>query len=215
MHAILSLIEKHGVLPAIVLEHSSKAGPLAAALLEGGLPIAEVTLRTPESLTALEKMASFSPDLLVGAGTVLSVRQADDAITAGARYIVSPGIDAYLVKHCLDRDVPIIPGVATPTEMMLAVNLGLTCVKFFPGQALGGLAMLKALNGPFPDMRFLPTGGMSLESLSDFLSFRPVLAVGGTWMVRKEWLDRDRFDVVADACATTVEKVKLARRIRS
>jgi len=212
MHEILQRIEELAVVPAIVLENVDHAVPLAKALFEGALPCAEVTLRTPAALEVLRRMSAFSDRLLVGAGTVLNTAQADEAIAAGANFIVSPGIDEKLVRHCQEKNVLIIPGACTPTEVMLAANLGLECVKFFPAAAYGGLEVLKALHGPFPKMRFMPTGGMSLESFSEYIGFKPVLAVGGTWMLRKQWLEIERFDLIAEACSATVAAVLLARR---
>jgi 2-dehydro-3-deoxyphosphogluconate aldolase / (4S)-4-hydroxy-2-oxoglutarate aldolase len=201
----------HAVVPAIVLEDANQSAPLAHALISGGLPVAEITLRTPAALDALRRMAAFG-NLLVGAGTVVNVTQAEQAVGAGARFLVSPGMDETLIKWCLERGVPIFPGAITPTEVMLATNLGLGCVKFFPCEASGGLATLKALRGPFPAMRFMPTGGVTIESLPNYLSFRPVLAVGGTWMVRSEWLRDDRFDLIEEACQSTVGAVVETRR---
>jgi 2-dehydro-3-deoxyphosphogluconate aldolase / (4S)-4-hydroxy-2-oxoglutarate aldolase len=214
MDLVLAQLEKVAVVPALVLSESRFALPLAAALLEGGLPVAEVTLRTPAALEILEEMARYSESLLVGAGTVMNIAQADQAIAAGAKFIVSPGIDADLVRHCQQRQVPIIPGACTPTEIMLAVNLGLPCVKFFPSDAYGGLPVLKSLHGPFPQMRFMPTGGINLESAPHYLAYPPVLSVGGTWMVRQEWLQQERYDLIADACAATTAAVRQARRVR-
>lgn len=212
MHPVLVRLEELAVVPAIVLEDADHAVPLAQALFDGGLPCAEVTLRTPASLEILKRMASFSDRLLVGAGTVLNAAQADEAIAAGAKFVVSPGMDEKLIRHCQEKDIVIIPGACTPTEVMLAANLGINCVKFFPAEAYGGLKVLKALHGPFPAMRFMPTGGMSLESLSEYLGFKPVFAVGGTWMLKKQWLDIERYDLIADACTATVDAVLLARR---
>jgi 2-dehydro-3-deoxyphosphogluconate aldolase/(4S)-4-hydroxy-2-oxoglutarate aldolase len=211
MSSVLEKITLHAVVPAIVLEDAAKAEPLGHALLEGGLPIAEVTLRTPASLKALQTMAQM-PDLLVGAGTVLNITQAQQAVEAGAKFIVSPGMNAQLINWCQDQKVLVLPGALTPTEIMLAVNLGLDCVKFFPCQVSGGLPVLRTLQGPFPTMRFMPTGGITRANMPDYLSFSPVLAVGGTWMVRKEWLDGDRYDIIADACAETVTGVLDVRR---
>jgi 2-dehydro-3-deoxyphosphogluconate aldolase / (4S)-4-hydroxy-2-oxoglutarate aldolase len=212
MHELLTRLEELGVVPAIVLENAEHAVPLAKAMFDGGLPCAEVTLRTPAALEVMRRMAGVSDRLLVGAGTVLTTSQADEAIAAGAKFIVSPGIDEKLVRHCQEKQVLIIPGTCTPTEVMLAANLGLDCVKFFPAAAYGGLEVLKALHGPFPKMRFLPTGGMSLEALGEYLAFKPVLAVGGTWMLKKQWLEIERFDLITDACHATVDAVLLARR---
>ncbi len=207
---VAALLEKYAVVPAIVLEDVNQAAPLAQALISGGLPVAEVTLRTPDALDALSRMAAF-PNLLTGAGTVLNVSQATEAMAAGAKFIVSPGMNVELIQWCLDKNITIIPGVCTPTEVMLAMNLGLRLVKFFPCEASGGLEMLRALRGPFPEMRYLATGGIKLEAISNYLAFHPVLAVGGTWMVKPEWLANDRFDVIEDGCRQTVEVVKDAR----
>lgn len=214
MHQTLSRLEQIAVVPAIILDDADHAEPLAEALIAGGLPCAEITLRTPASMEALSRMAPYSDRLLLGAGTVLNVSQADEAIDAGAQFIVSPGMDEKLIRHCQERDILIIPGACTPTEVMLAVNLGLDCIKFFPSHAFGGLPVLRALHGPFPQMRFMPTGGVTMESLSDHLGFRPVLAVGGTWMIKPEWLENGRYDLVTEVCVTTMEIVQHARRFR-
>jgi 2-dehydro-3-deoxyphosphogluconate aldolase/(4S)-4-hydroxy-2-oxoglutarate aldolase len=212
MHEILQRLEELAVVPAIVIENADHAVPLAKALFDGGLPCAEVTLRTPAAMEAMRRMSGFSDRLLVGAGTVFTPAQVDDAVAAGAKFIVSPGIDEKLVRHCQEKNVLIIPGTCTPTEVMLAANLGLECVKFFPAAAYGGLEVLKALNGPFPHMRFMPTGGIKLETMGEYLAFKPVLAVGGTWMLKKQWIEGDRFDQVTDACHATVDAALLARR---
>jgi 2-dehydro-3-deoxyphosphogluconate aldolase/(4S)-4-hydroxy-2-oxoglutarate aldolase len=208
---VLDRIETLGVVPAIVLGYSSLAADLAAALYEGGLPCAEVTLRTPSALETLQEMARH-PGLLIGAGTVMNVAQAQQAIAAGAKFIVSPGVDEGLIRFCMEQQILIIPGACTPTEVMLATNLGVPCIKFFPCDAFGGMPVLKALNGPFPNMRFMPTGGISLETTPEFLAYKPVLAVGGTWMVKKEWLDAERFDIIAEACAATMAIIKQTKR---
>jgi len=208
--AVTDLLEKYAVVPTIVLEDASQSAPLAQALISGGLPVAEVALRTPDSLDVLRRMSVFS-DLLAGAGTVLNVAQAEQAVTAGAKFIVSPGMDVDLIRWCMERNVTIIPGACTPTDIMLAMNLGLRCVKFFPCEASGGLDMLRALRGPFPEMRYLATGGVKLETISNYLAFRPVLAVGGTWMVKPEWLANARFDVIEEGCRTTAEVAQDAR----
>lgn len=214
MQETLSRLEQIAVVPAVILDNADHAGPLAEALIEGGLPCAEITLRTPASMEALRRMTPFSDRLLLGAGTVLNTTQADQVIDAGARFIVSPGMDEKLIRHCHARNITIIPGACTPTEIMLAVNLGLECVKFFPSHAYGGLPVLRALHGPFPHMRFMPTGGITMETLSDYLGFKPVLAVGGTWMIKPEWLANGRYDLVTEVCTTTMEIVQGARRIR-
>ena len=208
---VLTLIEKHAVVPAIVLEDANRAAPLAHALISGGLPVAEVTMRTPSALESMRRMATFG-ELLVGAGTVLNATQAEQAVAAGAKFIVSPGMDADLVRWCQQKEIPIIPGAVTATEVMLATNLGLGCVKFFPCSTSGGLDALRALHGPFPAMRFMPTGGIKMETVQDYLAFKAVVAVGGTWMLKPEWLANDRYDVIEDACRATVSAVNDARR---
>lgn len=214
MHETLTRLEQLAVVPAVILDDADHAEPLAEALIEGGLPCAEITLRTPASLEVLSRMSPFSDQLLLGAGTVLNTLQADQAIDAGAQFIVSPGMDETLIRHCQNRDILIIPGACTPTEVMLAVNLGLHCVKFFPSHAFGGLSVMRALHGPFPNMRFMPTGGITMETLADHLAFKPVLAVGGTWMIKPEWLENSRYDLISEVCITTMEIVKHARRTR-
>lgn len=212
MHEVLCQIEKLAVVPTVVLTDAAHSEPLAESLIDGGLPCAEVTLRTPAAMEVLRRMAAIKEEFMIGAGTVLSIAQADEAIAAGARFLVSPGMDVDLIKHCQARNVPIIPGACTPTEVMLAIKLGLECVKFFPSSAYGGLPVIKALHGPFPHMRFMPTGGVTRESLGEYLGFKSVLAVGGTWMVRKEWLTNERYDIITDACMVTRSTVDLIRR---
>jgi len=211
MSAVLEKLSQHAVVPALVLENADQAEPLGHALLDGGLPVVEVTLRTPTALKALKTMAEI-PELLVGAGTVLNITQAQQAVEAGAKFIVSPGMNPQLINWCQDQKVLILPGAVTSTEIMLAVNLGLTCVKFFPCQPMGGLPVLRALQGPFPTMRFMPTGGITRANMADYLTFSPTVAVGGTWMVRQEWLAGERYDIIADACAETVQGVVDVRR---
>ncbi len=211
INEVFARLSKHAVLPAVIIDDAGQAAPLAEAMLEGGLPVAEVTLRTPASLDALRRMARFD-EMLVGVGTVLNVQQAEQAVDAGAKFIVSPGMDADLIRWCQQRDLLIIPCACTPAEVMQALHLGVKCVKFFPAEAFGGLPVLKGLHGPFPNMRFVPTGGIHLEILPYYLAFRPVLAVGGTWMVKPTWIQEDRFDQIRDACESTVAAVQEAHR---
>ena len=172
------------LIPVVAIDEVDKAVPLAAALVEGGLPCAEITFRTEAAEAAIERMAEID-GFLVGAGTVLNVRQAERAEAAGASFIVSPGLDPDTVRWCLERGIPVFPGVATPTDLTVAVALGLDIVKLFPAEALGGLKMLKALAGPFPQMRFIPTGGIDLSNVDSWLEHPKVFACGGSWMVAK------------------------------
>ena len=207
MTEIISRIGDIGIVPVIVLDDPDLARPLADALAEGGLPCAEVTFRTPRAAEALRLMAQDTR-LLVGAGTVLTVAQVDAAIGAGAAYIVTPGYSREVVRACQERGVPVIPGVATPTEIQMALADGITLVKFFPAEAIGGTRALSAMAAPFPVLRFIPTGGISPENLQDYLALPSVVAVGGSWMVppslvsQCEWADVSRLAAEAVAAVT-------------
>lgn len=173
-----------GVVPVIVLEHANDANPLADALVAGGLPVMEITLRSEAGLASIQAVAGLT-DVLVGAGTVLNQSAAEQAIAAGAKFIVSPGLDEPTVRYCQQHDVLILPGVCTASEVQKAINLGLQYVKFFPAEAFGGAATIKALAGPFPQVKFVPTGGITANSLASYLAIPAVHAVGGSWMVAK------------------------------
>jgi 2-dehydro-3-deoxyphosphogluconate aldolase / (4S)-4-hydroxy-2-oxoglutarate aldolase len=201
---IIARISEIGIVPVIVLDDPGLARPLADALAEGGLPCAEVTFRTPRAAHVLTVMAQ-DPRLVAGAGTVLTVAQVDTAIDAGATYIVTPGYSHEVVVACQDRRIPVIPGVATPTEIQMALADGITLVKFFPAEAVGGIRALSAIAGPFPMLRFIPTGGISPDNLDSYLALPSVAAVGGSWMVSpglvsgRKWTDISR--LAAEAVA--------------
>ncbi|GAA3755007.1 bifunctional 4-hydroxy-2-oxoglutarate aldolase/2-dehydro-3-deoxy-phosphogluconate aldolase [Plantactinospora mayteni] len=183
------------ILPVVVLEDAASAPALAAALTEGGLRAIEVTFRTAAAAEAIRLMAE-RPDLLVGAGTVLTPAQVDQAADAGARFVVSPGFSPAVVRHCQQRGLPVFPGAATATEIQMALDAGLETVKFFPAEQLGGVGMVKALAAPFRSVRFIPTGGVNTGNLGDYLALPAVLAVGGTWMVAPALLAEGRWDEV-------------------
>jgi 2-dehydro-3-deoxyphosphogluconate aldolase/(4S)-4-hydroxy-2-oxoglutarate aldolase len=183
MNDMLAALGRVGLVPVIKIERAEDAVPLARALLAGGLPAAEITFRSAAAADAIRRIAAEVPDVILGAGTVLTVAQAAQAVEAGARYLVSPGFDPQIVDWCLARNLPLLPGVATPTEVLLALDKGLYRLKFFPAEELGGLRALKALAGPFADVSFIPTGGISATNLADYLRLPNVLAVGGSWMV--------------------------------
>lgn len=194
-------LTRFGVVPVVVVDDPDVSAPLGEALVAGGLPIAEVTLRTAGAVAAMQRLATV-PDLLVGAGTVLRADQVDQAVEVGARFVVSPGVSEAVIRRCRDLDVLCLPGVATATEIMSALDLGLDTLKFFPAEAAGGLATLRALAGPFPDVWFVPTGGIGAESARDYLDEPSVLAVGGSWMVPRSALrDGDWDDVTARVAA--------------
>ncbi len=193
---IIDQLAHHRLVPVIALEDAAQADPLAAALVSGGLPVAEVTFRTAAAADSIRAMASRG-DLLVGAGTVLTPKQADEARDAGATFIVSPGFNPKVVQHCLDQDLPIVPGVSNPTDIEMALEHGLEVVKFFPAEAFGGLKTLKAMSAPYGNLRFMPTGGISPANVNEYLAFPKVLACGGSWMVKP--------DLYADGDFTPVE----------
>jgi 2-dehydro-3-deoxyphosphogluconate aldolase/(4S)-4-hydroxy-2-oxoglutarate aldolase len=195
------------VIPVVVLERADDASALGAALKAGGLPCAEVTFRTESAAEAIHILAQ-DPDLLVGAGTVLDPEQVDRALEAGARFIVSPGFSPAVVSYCLKHSVPVYPGVATPTEMQMALEAGVTNVKFFPAEASGGARALAAMSAPFSMMRFIPTGGITPANLASYLELRSVIAVGGSWMVAPEVVANRDFEEVTRRVAAAVESVR-------
>lgn len=187
----LSLI---GIVPVVAIDDAKKAAPLADALCNGGLPCAEVTFRTDAAEDAIKIMTASHPDMIVGAGTVLTKEQADRATGAGAQFIVSPGLNPDVVNHCISHGYPVVPGCATPSDIECALSLGLDTVKFFPAEAAGGIAMIKAMSAPYGKVRFMPTGGINASNLNDYLSFPKVFACGGSWMVKKELINKGEFD---------------------
>jgi len=194
------------LLPVVVLEDAAHAGRLAHALLAGGLRCAEVTLRTEAAVASIRSMAE-RPELLVGAGTVINVRQVDQAVEAGAKFVVSPGFSAAVVARCQELGVPVFPGVSSPTEIMQALDAGLDTVKFFPAEQLGGVPMLKALSQPFRSIRFIPTGGVSSANVADYLALASVVAVGGTWMVAPDLLAARDWSEVTARTRAALEKL--------
>jgi len=206
--SVLDQVRRHRVVPVVVLQDARQAAPLARVLVSGGLPIAEVTFRTPAAAAALRELAANS-DLLVGAGTVIRPEQVDAAAQAGARFVVTPGLSADVVRRCRDLGLPVIPGVATATEIIAALDLDLDVVKLFPAGQLGGLAMLAALAAPFPSVRFVPTGGITEQSAADYLVHPAVLAVGGSWMVPSALVSAGRWDEVERLVTRTVAAARL------
>lgn len=200
---VLATIGRLRVIPVVVLADAGGARPLGDALLEGGLPVVEVTLRTPAGMRALAELADQS-SILVGAGTVLTAAQAREAISVGAQFVLSPGLDLEVVATCQEAGVTVIPGVSTATDVMTAVKHGVRVVKFFPAEAAGGLAAISALSGPFPDVGFIPTGGITAASLAGYLRHPAVLAVGGSWMVAPELLTGGRWTDVSRLAAQAV-----------
>ena len=211
MSTIIEQFRKIGIIPVVVLDDAKDAEPLAKALCEGGLPCAEVTFRTAAAEEAIRRMSTAYPEMLVGAGTVLTTEQADRAIAAGAKFIVSPGLNPEVVKHCLEKGVPITPGVQTPTEIEMALSLGLKTVKFFPAEPAGGLKMIKAVAAPYVDVTFMPTGGVNASNVRDYLAYDRIVACGGSWMVKKDLVAKGDFETIRAMVAEAAAIVKEMR----
>lgn len=184
------------IVPVVAIDREDRAVPLARSLMAGGIPCAEITFRTDAAASSIKSIAGGIEDFLVGAGTVLSVDQAATAIEAGASFIVSPGLNPAVVRHCLERKVPVFPGVLTPTEVERALDLGLQVLKFFPAEAAGGVPFLKALGGPYRSVKFIPTGGINEQNLLSYLNLPNVIACGGSWMVSQQMIAEGRFDEI-------------------
>lgn len=208
---MLAELETMGVVPVVTIADAAAAGPLGQALAAGGLPVAEITLRTPAGLAAIAAMAEACPDMLVGAGTVVHAAQVREAVDAGARFVVSPGYSDAVVDACRDAGVPVFPGICTPSELMAAIARGLLAVKFFPAEAYGGVATLRALAAPFPDMRFIPTGGIDAARLPQYLALPNVAAVGGSWMVAPQLIAGGQYERIAALAREAVNAVAAAR----
>lgn len=201
---VSELVKNVGIVPAIAIDSAEQAIPLANALKEGGIPIAEITFRTAAGQESIRLVAKECPEVLVGAGTVLTVKQAEEALAAGAKFIVSPGYFDDVVNFCVERDVPVFPGCCNASDLTKAVNAGLKVVKFFPAEQNGGVAGVKALAPVFP-LDFLPTGGVNQKNMMDYLSFNRVHAVGGTWMVKKDMINAGEFEKITAICKDAVK----------
>jgi 2-dehydro-3-deoxyphosphogluconate aldolase/(4S)-4-hydroxy-2-oxoglutarate aldolase len=208
MNDVLTRLEQLRVIPMIALENADDATPLADAFLAGGLPCAEITFRTDTAEDAMKAVARRG-DILLGAGTVLTTEQVDRAVDAGAAFIVSPGLNPKVVERCLEKNVAVTPGVVTPTDIETAIGLGLSVLKFFPSEAYGGLKTIKALSGPYGQVRFIPTGGIGPDNLADYLAFPKVLACGGSWLAKKDMIREGKFDEIT---AITRRAVEIANR---
>lgn len=212
MSTVTEKISTLGVVPVVVLEDAKDAAPLAKALVEGGLPCAEVTFRTDAAEESIKIMTSEYSDMFVGAGTVLTIEQVDRAVAAGAKFIVSPGFDPEIVDYCLSKEIPVFPGCITPSEVSQAVKRGLKVVKFFPAEQFGGVATIKAMAAPYVGLKFMPTGGVSAKNLESYLSCDKIVACGGSWMVKGDLVKAGKFDEIK---AMTEEAVKLVAEIRN
>ena len=194
MNDIVKQLSLIGIVPVIKIDRVEDAKPLAKALIDGGLPCAEVTFRTPCAKEAIAIIAKEYPEMIVGAGTVLTKAQVDDAIEAGAKFIVSPGFNPEIVKYCQEKGCPIVPGINNPTGIEAALELGLKTVKFFPAEQSGGLEMIKAMSAPYGGVTFMPTGGVNPKNVNDYLAFSKIICCGGSWMVKPEMIAAGDFD---------------------
>lgn len=211
MHSVLKQIQEIGIVPVVVLEDAKDAEPLAQALCDGGLPCAEVTFRTAAAEKSIKIMTEKFPDMLVGAGTVITTEQVDRAAAAGAKFIVSPGLNPAIVKYCVDNGILITPGCANPSDIEQAIAYGLEVVKFFPAEQAGGLAYIKAISAPYTGIKFMPTGGINPENVRDYLSYNRILACGGSWMVKGDLVKAGDFDKIRELVKEAVEIVKESR----
>ena len=211
MNDILQQLGKIGIIPVVAIKDIEKVIPLGQALLDGGLPCAEITFRTAAAAEAIQKMSTAYPDILVGAGTVLTVAQAQQAKASGAKFIVTPGFDADVVDWCLANDMPITPGVMTPTEVNMALKKGIKLLKFFPAEVAGGTKALKAIGGPYVGVKFIPTGGIKPSNLADYLRLPMVHACGGSFMVKKQLIADGEFDKIRKLAETAVNIVQSVR----
>ena len=200
-----------GIVPVVVLKEVAQALPVAQALLAGGINVMEITFRTAAAKESIATVAREMPEMMVGAGTVVNLRQLEEAAQAGAQFIVSPGSSAELIEASLERQLAIVPGVATPSEIMIGLELGLKVFKFFPAETYGGLKAIKALSGPFPQIRFIPTGGIKQDNAGEYLKNPGIIAVGGSWMVSADLIRAGRFDEITERSRMAVE---LARAVR-
>ena len=211
VQAVLDRFTEIGIIPVVVLNDAKDAEPLGNALMKGGLPAAEVTFRTDAAEESIRIMASKFPDMLVGAGTVLSVDQVKRAVNAGAKFIVSPGFDPAVVKYCVDNDIPVCPGTATPSEMIAAMNFGLDHVKFFPAELNGGLKKIKAITAALVNLKVMPTGGINKDNLCGYLESPLIAVAGGSWMVKSALIDAGEFDKITALCREALEIVREVR----
>jgi len=211
MTELLQKVQKMGVVPVVVLNDAKDAEPLAKALCDGGLPCAEVTFRTDAAEESIRIMKKAFPEMLIGAGTVLTIDQVERAVAAGAEFIVSPGFDPEIVDYCLEKNIPVLPGCVTPSEAIQAIKRGLEVLKFFPAEQYGGVPTMKALAAAFPNAKFMPTGGVNAKNLPEYLEFKKIIACGGSWMVKGDMIAAGEFDKIKEM---TAEAVALVKEIR-
>lgn len=211
MSNVMSQIQDIGIVPVVKLNNVEKAIPLCEALMAGGINVAEVTFRTECASEVIKTIARECKDMIVGAGTIINVEQAKLAIECGAKFIVSPGFSRDIVEYCQSQNIPVIPGCITPSEIMQAIDCGLNVVKFFPAKEFGGLSTMKSLSGPFGQIKFMPTGGVNLENLKEFITAKFIVACGGTYMVKDDLINSDNYEEITRLSRQSIEIIKEAR----
>ena len=211
MNKVLEQFGKIGIIPVVVLDDAKDAEPLGRALMEGGLPCAEVTFRTAAAEEAIRIMSEKFPDMLVGAGTVLTTEQVDRAVAAGAKFIVSPGINPKVVEYCVKKNIPITPGTCNPSNVETALEFGLEVVKFFPAEQAGGLNYIKAIAAPYTGVKFMPTGGINATNVREYLKYNRIIACGGSWMVKGDLIKAGDFEKIKELTAEAAAIVKEIR----
>lgn len=212
MNETMLKIQETGIVPVVKLNDTNKAIPLCKALLAGGINVAEVTFRTSNAADVIKEISANCKDMIVGAGTIINVSQAKQAIECGAQFIVSPGFSREIVEYCQSQNIPVIPGCITPSEIMEAIACGLEVVKFFPAKEFGGLQTMKALSAPFAQIKFMPTGGVNLENLKDFISAKFIVACGGTYMVKDDLINNENYEEITKLSKQSTDIIKEVRK---
>ncbi|MDO5563733.1 MAG: bifunctional 4-hydroxy-2-oxoglutarate aldolase/2-dehydro-3-deoxy-phosphogluconate aldolase [Eubacteriales bacterium] len=207
MNDVDKKIYQSGIIPVVVIDDENKAIPLTNALINGGLDIIEITFRTKKAKEVINIISSNFPDVLVGAGTILNIEQAKEAIECGAKYIVSPGFDEKLVKYCLDNKIPVYPGIQTASELTKAIGYGIQIVKIFPIEEMGGIKMVNALGAAFPNVKFMPTGGINFDNVDDYFKSKKVIAIGGSFIVKKDLIKNNEFEKITSLTKDTINKL--------
>ncbi len=208
----ISRLASAGIVPVVVIEDAKNAVPTAKAMMAGGIDVMEITMRTGAALDSIRNVSKECPEILVGAGTVITLEQCKAAVDAGAKFIVSPGFDKQVVEWCIENGIAVTPGCVTPTEITMAIQYNIKVIKFFPANVYGGLSAMKALSGPFGDIKFIPTGGVNGQNLSEYISAPYIHAVGGSWICAKADISEGNFDEITALCAEARKSVLGSKR---
>jgi 2-dehydro-3-deoxyphosphogluconate aldolase/(4S)-4-hydroxy-2-oxoglutarate aldolase len=207
MSNMIKKLENYGIIPIVKIDQIGNAIPLAEALMKGNLPLIEITFRTAIAADAIKLLHEKFPSMLIGAGTVLTVEQVKSAVAAGAEFIVTPGFNPKVVGYCTENNIPVVPGINSPTQIELAIELGVEAVKFFPAEVCGGVEFIKAVSGPFEQIKFVATGGITLDNLNSYLSTKNVIACGGSWMVKSDVIAEKKFEEITKSAAESIGRI--------